>query len=298
MTHATSKSSATAPSAILMAAGKGTRMGSDLPKVMHPVAGRPMLFWAIDAAAQIGAAPVVLVVGHGADVVERGVRAEMAGHRASASDAAPSGRDCVRGGAPASATAAEWRDIEFVVQSPQLGTGHAVDQARPLLEQGRLGRETFVLGGDGPLIRAATLHTLLEAHRSSGAAATLATSVIPDPSGYGRIVRSADGGLDRIVEERDASPEIRAIREVNPSYYCFDTSLLFECLAMVENTNAAREYYLTDVFSLLRARGLLVSVIDAVPPEDVLSINTPAQLAEVDGLLRARLAGTLAESRP
>lgn len=263
-----------------MAAGKGTRMNSDLPKVMHPVAGRPMLFWAIDAAVQVGASPVVLVVGHGAEVVERSVRAEMARCRERVPGAAPAGHE---------APAASWRDIEFVLQSPQLGTGHAVDQARGLFERGRLGRETFVLGGDGPLIRAATLRTLLEAHRSNGAAATLATSVIPDPTGYGRIVRSTDGGLDRIVEERDATAEIRQIREVNPSYYCFDTSLLFECLAKVENTNAAREYYLTDVFTLLRLRGLRVSVIDAVPPEDVLSINTPAQLAEVDSILRARL---------
>ncbi len=255
-----------------MAAGKGTRMNSDLPKVMHPVMGRPMLHWVIDAATEAGAAPIVLVVGHGAEIVEHSVRTAM------------------RDGSAAAAGSRPWHDIEFVLQSPQLGTGHAVDQARRLFEQGRLGRETFVLAGDGPLIRAETLRTLLASHRDRRAAATLATSVIPDPSGYGRVLRAADGGLERIVEERDATPEIRAVREVNPSYYLFDTVLLFDCLAQVENTNAAREYYLTDVFSLLRRRGLVVSVVDAVPPEDVLSINTPAQLAEVDGLLRARLA--------
>lgn len=253
-----------------MAAGKGTRMNSDLPKVMHPVCGRPMVHWVVDAALEAGASPVVLIVGHGADIVRHGFKSYAPPRGAAASGATPA--------------------IEFVIQDPQLGTGHAVDQARPLFHEGRLGRETLVLGGDGPLIRTATLHALLAAHRSQRAGATLATSVIPDPSGYGRVLRRADGSLDRIVEERDASPEIRALREVNPSYYCFDTAALFDALTRVTNTNAAREYYITDVFTLLGKDGKLVAVVDAVPPEDVLSINTPAQLAEVDGLLRARLA--------
>jgi len=267
---------ASAPSAVIMAAGKGTRMGSDLPKVMHPVCGRPMVHWVVDACLEAGASPVVLIVGHGADVVREGFR-----------NYAPLRGASSTRGASASSGAPQ---IEFVIQDPQLGTGHAVDQARPLLAAGRLGRETLVLGGDGPLIRTATLNELLTAHRSKRAAATLATSVIPDPGGYGRVLRRADGALDRIVEERDATPEIRALREVNPSYYCFDTAALFDALTRVTNTNAAREYYITDVFTLLGKDGKLVAVVDAVPPEDVLSINTPAQLAEVDGLLRARLA--------
>ncbi|MBX3356198.1 MAG: NTP transferase domain-containing protein [Phycisphaeraceae bacterium] len=246
------------PSAIIMAAGKGTRMKSDLPKVMHPVAGRPMVEWVIDAALEAGAAPVVLVIGHGAELVRSTINR--------------------RGGR-----------VEFVVQEPQLGTGHAVDQARPLVEAGRLGSETLVLAGDGPLIRAETLRTLLEAHRARRAVATLATSQVADPTGYGRIVRRADGSLDRIVEERDASPEIKRIREINPSYYCFDTAQLYSALSRVTNTNAAREYYLTDVFALLGADGGTVAVVDAVPAEDVLSINTPEQRDEVEALLSARL---------
>jgi len=265
-----------------MAAGKGTRMQSDMPKVMHPVVGKPMVQWVVDAALDIGAAPVVLIVGHGADLVRKGVTARS-------TTIAPAAAQT--GSRPAASAASTPGALEFVIQDPQLGTGHAVDQARGLFESGRLGRETIVLGGDGPLIRADTLRALIDTHRARGAAATLATSVLPDPRGYGRVLRRADGGLDRIVEERDATPEIRALREVNPSYYCFDTQRLFDALRRVENTNAAREYYLTDVFTLLGKEGGLVTVVDAVPPEDVLSINTPEQLREVDALLRARLAG-------
>ena len=245
-------------SVIVLAAGKGTRMKSDLPKVMHPALGRPMVEWVVDAARAVGCAPVVLVVGHGAEVVR--------GHFQ---------------GRPG---------IEFVTQMPQLGTGHAVDMARPLFERGMLGEETLVLCGDGPLIRAETLRILLDTHRSSGAAATLATAVIPDPQGYGRIQRDAHGNFARIVEQKDATPEQLGIREINPSYYCFRTADLFDALKRVTNQNASGEYYLTDVFELLLRDGKRVSVVDAVPAEDVLSVNTPEQLAEVTRILQSRSA--------
>jgi UDP-N-acetylglucosamine diphosphorylase/glucosamine-1-phosphate N-acetyltransferase len=252
-------------SAIVLAAGKGTRMKSDLPKVMHPAHGRPMVEWVVDAARAVGCAPVVLVVGHGAPLVR--------GHFA---------------GRPGT---------EFVVQDPQLGTGHAVDMARPLFERGMLGEEVLVLCGDGPLIRPHTLDVLLGTHRSTGAAATLATAVVPDPTGYGRIERDASGGFARIVEHKDASPAQRAIREVNPSYYCFRTADLFDALRRVTNQNASGEYYLTDVFELLLRDGRRVSVVDAVPPEDVLSVNTPEQLAEVSAILAGRTSQPAGASR-
>lgn len=245
--------------AVVLAAGKGTRMQSDLPKVMHPVAGRPMVHWVVDAARAAGATRIVLVVGHGAELV----KAEFAG-----------------------AT-----DVDFVLQSEQLGTGHAVKMAWPVLEPVAAAADAFILCGDGPLIRAETLATLLDLHRREHAAATLATSVIPEPKGYGRIVRDAQGRLAGIVEQKDATPDQLAIREVNPSYYCFRTDALLSALARVGNANASREYYLTDVFAILRGDGLTVAAVDAVPPEDILSINDPAQLAEVDAILRARLAG-------
>jgi bifunctional UDP-N-acetylglucosamine pyrophosphorylase/glucosamine-1-phosphate N-acetyltransferase len=172
------------------------------------------------------------------------------------------------------------------MQEKQLGTGHAVDMARGFLA-GR-GGDTLVLCGDGPLIRPETLATLLATHRTEAAAATLATSVIPDPTGYGRIERAADGSFLRIVEQKDATPAQRALREVNPSYYCFRTEDLLAALGRLDNRNANGEYYLTDTFEWLRNRGDAVAVVDAVPPEDILSVNTPEQLAEVDAILRRR----------
>lgn len=245
-------------SAIVLAAGKGTRMKSDLPKVMHPAHGRPMVEWVVDAARAVGCTRTVLVIGHGADVVRA--------HFAAA------------------------QDVDFVMQMPQLGTGHAVDMARPVFERGALGDDVLVLCGDGPLIRAHTLRTLLSVHRDTGAAATLATAVIPDPAGYGRIERDAAGSFLRIVEQKDATPAQLALREVNPSYYCFRSADLFDALRRVTNQNASGEYYITDVFELLLRDGKRVSVVDAVPPEDVLSVNTPEQLAEVSGILSSRSA--------
>ncbi len=233
-------------------------MISDLPKVAHKVGGRSMVCWVVDAARAVGCAPVVLVVGHQADVV-RGIFKD------------------------------DDSDLRYVVQSPQLGTAHAVDQARSILsEPGVASGNVFVLCGDGPLIRAETLERVLTVHHTNHAAATLATSTVADPTGYGRIKRDSDGRFLKIVEHKDASAEEKSIREVNPSYYCFCVPDLLEALRSVSNQNAKGEYYLTDVFEILLAAGKRVEVVDAVPPEDVLSVNTPEQLAQVEGILESR----------
>ncbi len=245
--------------AVILAAGKGSRMQSDLPKVMHPVKDRAMVHWVVDAARAAGASKIVLVIGHGAELLRR----EFAGVR----------------------------DVEFAVQESQLGTGHAVAMAKESLATLAATSDVFVLCGDGPLIRPETLHTLLALHRREQAAGTLATSVIDDPKGYGRIVRDTAGKLACIVEHKDASDAQRAIREINPSYYCFRADDLFDALARVGNSNASGEYYITDVFGILRESGRTVAAVDAVPPQDVLSINDLVQLAEVDAILRARHAG-------
>jgi UDP-N-acetylglucosamine diphosphorylase/glucosamine-1-phosphate N-acetyltransferase len=255
MTHATTQPTL---SSIVLAAGKGTRMKSDLPKVMHPAAGQPMVKWVVKASRDAGAKDVVLVVGHMAELVSEAFRSDT----------------------PA---------CHFVTQNPQLGTGHAVDQARPLFAAGTLGEHCFVLCGDGPLIRPETLRKLLDRHLTAGASASLATSVVADATGYGRIERDAHGRFRRIVEQKDATDAQRAIREINPSYYLFRTRDLFDALTRVTNQNASGEYYITDVFELLLKDGKRVEVVDAVPPEDVLSVNTPEQLAEVDAILRRRL---------
>ncbi len=238
-------------------------MGSDLPKVLHPVAGRPMLRWVVDACLNAGVERCVVVVGYRGDEVKAALADEPR---------------CV-----------------FVEQTEQLGTAHAADMARPVFED-VAPCDIFVLAGDGPLIRTQTLARLLEVHRRTRAAATLATAVLDDPSGYGRVLRSAAGAFDRIVEQKDASPDELAVREVNPSYYCFTSTALFEGIAQVGNQNAQGEYYITDVPAVLRDRGQTVTLVDAVPADDVLSINNPQQLADVDQVLRARIAGTPADT--
>ena len=231
-------------------------MRSDLPKVCHEVGGRAMVCAVVDACRGVGCDPIVVVVGYR----QERVRAALAG-----------------------------AGVVFVEQDEQLGTGHAVLCARKALSG--FGGDVLVLCGDGPLIRTETLGALLDRHRSRGAKATLATSVLADPSGYGRIVRGADGRFLRIVEEKNASEAERAICEVNPSYYCFAAGGLFEELGRVERNEATGEYYVTDVAAQMVERGGVVEVIEAVDPQDVLSINTPEDLARVDGIYRARLAG-------
>lgn len=246
------------PQAVILAAGKGTRMGSDKPKVLFEVAGEPMVRWVVRACREAGVSRCIIVIGYrGQDV----------------RDALANEPGCV-----------------YVEQKEQLGTGHAARMAEGLFDPAKP-VDLFVLAGDGPLIRAETLSKLLAVHRQRGAAATLASAVLDDPSGYGRVLREADGSFKTIVEQKDATPEQLRVREVNPSYYCFRSDLLFSALGQVRNDNKQGEYYLTDVPALLKAQGRTTAVIDAVPPEDVLSINTPEQLAEVDRILRKRLGG-------
>jgi bifunctional UDP-N-acetylglucosamine pyrophosphorylase/glucosamine-1-phosphate N-acetyltransferase len=255
------------PAAIVLAAGKGTRMKSDLPKVLHPAAGEPMVRHVVDALREIGASPIVLVVGHGAELVREAF------------------------------SRPEDADLRFALQAEQLGTGHAVQCGLSALASEEIDRDLVVLCGDGPLVRGRTLAALLEAHRSSGAAATLATSRVADPTGYGRIARDERGRFRAIVEHADASESERAIDEINPSVYAFRGGTLASALPRVGRGNAKGEIYLTDVFSLLladEAAGSLpspaVEVVPAVPPEEVLSVNDPVQLAEVDRILRDRAA--------
>ncbi len=253
----TSDAAARPLAAIILAAGKGTRMKSDLPKVAHEVAGRPMITWVVDAVRRAGASRIVVVVGHAADVV----------------------KGCLAG---------DDADVEYVLQAEQLGTGHAVMVCEPAFAD--FEGDVLVLAGDGPLIRPSTIETMLERHRTDRAAATLATSTVEDPTGYGRVVRDADGGFGAIVEQRNATPEQREIREIYPSYACFDAAAMFDQLRRLERDPVGGEYYVTELPAMLKAAGRTVAVVDAVPPEDVLSINTPEQLADVDAILRRRLA--------
>ncbi|MFP4355170.1 MAG: NTP transferase domain-containing protein [Phycisphaerae bacterium] len=243
--------------AIILAAGKGTRMESDLPKVLHPVADRPMVEWVMDSCRQAGCDRLIMVVGHKQELVKQ-----------AESDNAD--------------------DVAWVTQEPQLGTGHAVMVCEEQLKD--LDGPVLVVAGDGPLIRPETLKELIETHQAKSAAVTLATSVLPDPEAYGRIVRDKDGELVGIVEYLDATEQQKQIHEVNVSIYCFDAAALREAMAKLTNDNAKGEYYLTDALGILRESGKKLAAVAAVPPEDTKSINTLDQLAEVDQILRDRLA--------
>ncbi len=226
-----------------------------------------MLCAVVDACREAGCERIILVVGYKKELVHDAMAAQ----------------------------GAAWsKGLEYATQEQQLGTGHAVMCARETVGEVS-GRPVFVLAGDGPLIRSETLRQLLQTHQSRGAAATLATSVIADPTGYGRIVRDASGMFTGIVEHKDCSATQLAIREVNPSYYCFDLLALYRTLARVKKNESSGEYYITDVPALMLAEaaggagmGARVEVIPAVPAEDILSINTPEQLAEVDAIYRGR----------
>ncbi len=234
-------------------------MESDLPKVCHPVGGRAMICAVVEACFEAGCSRAVVVVGYKQELVREVLR--CFGDR-----------------------------VEFAVQHEQLGTGHAVVSAMDAFPiANRAQTDVFVLCGDGPLIRTSTLGFMLERHRSTGAHATLATSVIDDPAGYGRIVRDADHRFVRIVEQKNASDDELKINEVNPSYYCMNADAMFEALKKVRRNGLTGEYYITDVFEHMLGDGKCIEVIDAVPPQDILSINTPEHLAAVDAIYRARI---------
>jgi len=237
---------------VVLAAGKGTRMKSKLPKVLHRVCGKPMLRHVLDAAKAAGARRNIVVVGFGGEEVEQAI-----GDQA-----------------------------EFVTQAEQLGTGHAVLQAKELLsgEKGTL----MVLCGDTPLLTGNLLKKLYQAHEESGAKATVLTAIMPDAAGYGRIIRTADGSVEKIVEHKDATEEERKVREVNSGIYCFDTKALFEALAKVKNDNAQGEYYLPDVLEILRNGGEKIRAVAADDYEETLGINSRSQLAGAEKILRHR----------
>lgn len=238
--------------AVILAAGKGTRMKSRLPKVLHPLAGRPMIHYSLALARQAKAKPIVVVVGHGAEAVT----------------------DCLQGD-----------DLEVVVQEPQLGTGHALSFAREALlaHEGDL----IILCGDMPLVLPSTIQGLVAHHRKEGGALTVLVGTVEDPDGYGRVLRSEEGRVLRIVEEKDASPEERAIREVNSGTYCAKTKSLFGALESLGRENAQGEYYLTDVVQALCGQGVFAYPVQC--KEELLGVNDRADLAKAEEILQQRI---------
>ena len=244
--------------AVILAAGKSTRMKSTTPKPLHEVCGRAMLAYILDAAYDAGAARCVVVVGHGKQAVID----------------AFGGDDRVR----------------FVEQTEQLGTGHAVKVAVPELpDEG----DVVVLAGDLPLIRGESLRALLDGHRAADADLSLATAEVPDPFGYGRVIRDDRGGFVKIVEQLDATPAEAAVREVFPSITLGRVPAMVEALGRLSNDNAKGEFYFTDVFELCQQHGGRVAAVKCVEADDIVAPNTRGQLAAADAIMQARIHAAL-----
>jgi bifunctional UDP-N-acetylglucosamine pyrophosphorylase/glucosamine-1-phosphate N-acetyltransferase len=249
-------------SAVVLAAGEGTRMRSTTPKVLHPLCGRPMLLHVLDALELLPLERIVVVVGHAAEHVTKTLQEQ------------------VTGTVP----------VEFVEQHKQRGTGDAASVAlTAFADDLDLEDDLIIVMGDAPLLRAETLAMLATEHRHADAAASLLTARVADPTGYGRIVRDAQGRVDRIVEQGDADPDELEIDEINPSIYCFRRGFLAPALRRLSPENAQGEYYLTDVVEVLRQAGHLVLGIEADDPTEAVGVNDRAQLAEAEAVLRSRI---------
>lgn len=238
---------------VILAAGMGTRMKSDMPKVLHSVCGKPLCGWVIDASLRAGADGVVCVVGHKADMVKE----KLAGK------------------------------AEFVLQAEQKGTGHAVMQAKNAIEN--TAGAVVVLNGDTPLITADMIKSAVCAHEKSGASATVITAELDDATGYGRIVRGTDGSVLKIVEQKDASEEERNIHEVNSGMYVFSSKDLLYALDKITPNNAQGEYYLTDTLEILRNAGKKVGAYVIDDADEIRGINDRVQLSEAQKLMQIRI---------
>ena len=253
---------------VVMAAGLGKRMRSKQVKVLHPVAGQAMVLYSVGLGLRVAGDRVAVVVGHQADLVRRVI------------DRATSGKT---GGSP----------VTIVEQREQLGTGHAVLQSRPVFAVGKRGAPTsyLILNGDTPLLREGTVRELLRVHKAEGATVTILTAVLENASGYGRVVRahSAERGISRIVEDRDANAEEHAIREINVGTYVVDGEFLFSALEKLNPSNAQGEYYLTDIIHLAADQGRHVAAVILDNPDEGLGVNTRRQLAEAEQVVRQQI---------
>lgn len=247
-------------SAVVMAAGEGTRMKSSRPKPLHVLCGRPMVLHVLDAVAGLKPQRAVVVVGHGADLVTKKLQDE----------------------APPSLT------IDVVEQRVQRGTGDAVSVALTAFDDDLDDDDLLVLPGDAPLVKTSTLAALVETHHESDAACTVLTARLDDPTGYGRVLRDKNGNVDRIVEHKDATSDERAVGEINTSIYCFRRSLLAPALRRLSPENAQGEYYLSDVPAVLHDAGYTILAHVADDPVEIAGVNDRVQLAAIEAELRRR----------
>ncbi len=239
--------------AVVLAAGQGTRMKSKLYKVLHPVCGKPMVEHVVDNIRTMNVNRIVTIVGHGAEMVKTHLGEKS----------------------------------EYVLQSEQLGTAHAVQQSESLLAS--LEGTTLVVCGDTPLIRPETLQALYEYHHQQNAKATILTAVAENPFGYGRIIRNDHGQVEQIVEQKDASKQQQLVKEINTGTYCFDNKALFQALKQVKNENAQGEYYLPDVIEILQQQGEIVSAYATNDFNEILGVNDRVALSQAEEIMRSRI---------
>ena len=239
---------------VILAAGQSTRMKSKISKMLHPVCGRPIIRYVVDLVEALQAQQTIMVVGYQAEKIKKELSQSS---------------------------------IEFVAQKQQLGTAHAVSQTKEVLSH--FSGTVLVLNGDVPLLTLEEITKLIDLHHTSQAAATILSADIPEPFGYGRILRDKPGYVSGIVEEKDASEEQKKIKEINTGTYCFESRFLFTTLGKVNNQNVKKEYYLTDLIALLRQQEELVQALKVSDFRTALGINTRVDLADVNRIMRNRL---------
>ncbi len=237
--------------AVILAAGKGTRMKSDLPKVLHEIEGKPLLSYVLDAAKGAGAEKIIVIIGHQAQMV----RERFA--------------DC---------------GCVFVKQEPQLGTGHAVLQAKK--ELNNYNGLTLILCGDVPLLKPETIKNLIKEHVQTDSCLTVLTTLVPDAHGYGRIVKDKKGDIEKIVEQLDATEDEKKISEINTGIYCVNTPFLLSALEKIENKNNKQEYYLTDIVEIARRECRKAHACVTNDYIEVMGINTPDELIRAGKYLK------------
>jgi len=239
---------------IILAAGQGKRMSrKDIPKVLNTVLGKPMVQYVVELALDVGSEKVIVVIGHQGEKVQEAL--------------------------------AEFR-VEFVWQREQLGTGHAVLQAAPLLRH--FDGNALILYGDVPLLKRETIEKLLATHQKTQADLTMLTTELDDPTGYGRIIRDKNGKIVAIIEDKDATPEQKAIKEINPGIYIFKVHLLLEFLPKISNQNAQGEYYLTDMVDIFKKNGLQIETYKTPNSMEIMGVNTVEHLKFVERILLER----------
>ncbi|MCB9357105.1 MAG: NTP transferase domain-containing protein [Calditrichaeota bacterium] len=241
---------------VILAAGKGTRMNSDLPKVLHKVAGRELILRVLDVANELDPVETVVVVGHQKELVQAAIHGS---------------------------------GVKTAVQDPPKGTGHAVMQAEAALTDDA--KNVLILSGDVPLLRADTLIRLVRDHIIAACQLTVLSTAAPNPHGYGRILRDESGSFAGIVEERDATDEQRKIREINSGVYVVEKTELFSALKDVKPNNAKAEYYLTDIVGILREQGAKIQAVSHGSFDELQGINTPEELLRAEQQLKTRIVG-------